>query len=127
MSRLLTIARYTLGVALVVFGLNGFLNFIPMPPPPAAGGKFLGALVGTGYLMMLVKIIEIVVGVALLANRFVPLALIVLAPISVNIVLYHAVFDPAGGAGGFLVALLNIFLGYGNLAHYKSLLTARPG
>lgn len=90
------VARSLLGLAFVVFGLNYFLGFLPAKPPedPAAG-VFIGALV-TGKVMALAKVIEIVAGLALLTNRFVPLALALLAPILVNINLFHGVFAPAG-------------------------------
>ena len=90
------IARTLLGLAFLVFGLNYFLEFLPKPDSidPAAGA-FLGALVA-GKVLALAKIVEIGAGIALLTNRFVPLALALLAPIIVNINLFHAVFDPAG-------------------------------
>ena len=124
-------ARYFLGVVFLVFGLNGFLGFIPQPPPPAAGGAFLGALVGSGYLMGLVKAVEVVVGAALLAGLFVPLALIVLLPITVNIALYHLFLDPSmpGVVVGVLVLALNAFLIWAYRAYYAPMKTARarPG
>lgn len=89
------VARNLLGLAFVVFGLNYFLHFLPQPPPEPAAGAFLGALV-TGKVLAVAKAIEIAAGLALLANRFVPLALTLLAPILVNITLFHGVFAPAG-------------------------------
>jgi hypothetical protein len=117
------IARYLLGLILLVFGLNGFLNFLPMPPMPEAAGAFMGALVSSGYLMMLVKATEVLVGVALLANRYVPLALVVLMPISINIVLFHAFLAPAGIAPAALVFVLNAFLMYAYRGYYQPLKT----
>ncbi|MFQ5569370.1 MAG: DoxX family protein [Rhodothermales bacterium] len=120
-----TIARILLGVVLVVFGLNGFLQFMPTPPmaEPAAG--FIGAILATGYLMPLVKIIEIGVGVLLLTNRFVPLALVVLAPISVNIVGFHLFLDVSGIGPAALVMLLNIYLLWAQRDHFEPVLRAR--
>jgi uncharacterized membrane protein YphA (DoxX/SURF4 family) len=97
MSRKLPlIARILLGLAFLTFGLNFFLEFLPAPsPPPAAAGAFLGALV-TGRILTIVKVVEIGAGAALLGNRFVPLALALLAPVEVGIVAYHGVFAPDG-------------------------------
>ena len=78
----------------LVFGLNGFLNFIPAPPPTGIAGQFIGAMFVSHYLAA-VFVLEIVAGVMLLANRFVPAALTILAPLLVNIVLFHAFMAPA--------------------------------
>jgi len=96
--------RGLLGFIFFVFGLNGFLQFIPQPPPPPAAGAFFGALAATGYMLPLLMIAQVVAGALLLANRFVPLALALLAPVIVNIVLFHAVLAP-GGIGVALVVL----------------------
>jgi uncharacterized membrane protein YphA (DoxX/SURF4 family) len=87
------IARIALGLSFVVFGLNYFLHFLPTPAaqlsPRALG--FLGGLAGTGYIFPLIKSIEVAAGVMLLAGFVVPFALVLLAPIIVNIVLFHTV------------------------------------
>jgi putative oxidoreductase len=104
-SKLPTIARILLGLAFTVFGLNFFLHFLPDATPPPASAAFFAALV-SGKIMSIVKIVELACGLALLANRFVPLALTLLAPVEVGILTYHAVFDPSGLAViGVLVAL----------------------
>lgn len=87
-------ARGFLGSVFTVFGLNGFLGFLPQPEMPAAAGAFVGALAATGYMFPLIKGTEVLAGLALLSGRAVPLALTVLAPITVNIFLFHAVLSP---------------------------------
>ena len=109
MRRAVTVVRVLLGLLFFVFGLNGFLNFAPPPPMPAAGGAFIGTLVSSNV-MMLVKTVETIAGALLLAGRFVPLALVMLVPVVVGIVLYHLTFDPAGGAAGYVAAALLAFL-----------------
>ena len=104
-----TVVRVLLGLMLLVFGLNGLFHFIPPPPPPPGGGEFLGALV-SGNVMPVVFTVEALVGALLLAGRFVPLALVMLVPVVVNIVLYHATFDPPGLAPGLVVAAMTAFL-----------------
>lgn len=91
-----TAARIFLGMVFVIMGSNGFFNFIPMPPPPARAAAFFGGMYGTGYMIPLLFGTQIVVGVLLLARRFVPLALAVVAPVIVNIVAFHLFLVPAG-------------------------------
>lgn len=94
-SKLPLVARLLLGLIFTVFGLNGFLQFLPMPPPPPAAGALFGAFMATGYMMPMIKGFEVVAGLMLLSNRFVPLALLFLAPIVVNIFMFHAMLEPA--------------------------------
>ncbi|MBL8678674.1 MAG: DoxX family protein [Myxococcales bacterium] len=86
--------RVVLGLVFVVFGLNGFFHFLPQPPMPAAAGAFLGGLAAAGYMFPLIKGVEVLAGALLLSNRFVPLALTLLAPIVVNIVAFHTALAP---------------------------------
>src|SRR5688572_30599983 len=98
-------ARILLGLVFLVFVLNGFLHFIPPPstPMPERAMAFIGALVATGYLLPLVAGTQAVAGALLLANRFVPLALLLLAPVIVNIVAFHVFLEPSGLAVALLV------------------------
>lgn len=89
------IARILLGLLFLVFGLNGFLHFIPMPPPTGLAGQYMGALFVSHYLVV-VFLLQVVGGVLLLANRFVPLGLLLLGPVLVNIVLFHSFLAPEG-------------------------------
>lgn len=89
------IARVLLGLLFLVFGLNGFLHFIPMPLPPGMAGQYLGILFVSHYLTV-IFLVEVVGAVLLLANRFVPLALILLAPVLVNILLFHLFMAQSG-------------------------------
>jgi len=124
-----TAARLLFGLIFTVFGLNGFLSFLPMPPMPEAAGSLLGAFVGSGYLMALVKATEIGVGLLLLSNRFVPLALAIAAPIVLNIVLFHAVLAPAGMLVPLVVLALELYLAWSYREAFAPMLRARhePG
>src|SRR5450432_1699259 len=95
MRAISAIARYLAGVVFLVFGLNGFLNFIPMPPPAGIAGQFMGALYASHYLWVIFAF-QLVAGVLLLANRYVPLALAMLAPVIVNILSFHVLMAPSG-------------------------------
>lgn len=83
---------------------------------------FMSALVGSGYLMAMVGLVEVVVGVMLLANKYVPLALLLLAPISVNIVAFHAFLDPANILPGLVVAAANLVLMFAYKPYYNGAL-----
>jgi putative oxidoreductase len=89
------IARILLGLLFLVFGLNGFLHFIPMAPPAGLAGQYMGVLFLSHYLVA-VFLVQIIGGALLLANRFVPLALVLLGPVLVNILLFHALMAPEG-------------------------------
>ena len=121
-SRVTIVLRVVLGLMLVLVGLNKFFHFMPMPPPAAPLTDFLGAMAATGYFLPFVGGVEFVVGILLITDRFVPLALVVLAPISVNIVLMHAVLDPGGLAPAAMIALLNLALGIAYRDRFEELL-----
>jgi len=102
------IARFLLGLVFLVFGLNGFLHFIPASPPPSGtAGQFVGALLVSNYLVV-VFLLQIIAAVLLLIDRYVPLALTLLAPIIVNILLFHILMAPSGLALAIVVAVLRI-------------------
>lgn len=108
------IARTLLGLIFFVFGLNGFLHFIPNPPPPPAVGAFLGALSATGYMLKLIFCTQVVGGALLLIGVAVPFALVILAPVIVNIIAFHIYLSPEPGAmaPGLLVTALEVFLAW---------------
>src|SRR5215471_17395050 len=103
------IARLLLGLVSMVFGLNGFLNFLSMGPMPTGlAGQFISALFLSHYYWV-VAALQIVGGVLLLMNRFVPFALVVLGPIIVNILLYHVLLN-SGGVGLAIVITILWFI-----------------
>src|SRR5712672_993444 len=89
------IARYLAGVIFLVMGLNGFLNFIPLSPPGGIAGQFMGALYISHYLWVIFAF-QVIAGVLLLVNRYIPLAVASLAPVIVNILCFHAFMAPSG-------------------------------
>ena len=119
------IARYLLGLVFLVFGLNGFLHFIPLPPPanPVAG-QFMGALFVSHYLVP-IFLLQIVPGALLLVNRYVPLALTLLAPILVNIVCFHAFMAPEGLPLPLILTVLWGVLAFYHRAAFAGLFRAR--
>jgi len=100
------IARYLLGLVFLVFGLNGFLHFIPAPPPPPGpAGQFSGALLASHYFHV-VSALQVAGGLLLLVNRYVPLALVLLGPVIVNILCFHLLMYRTGLPMAILVAIL---------------------
>ena len=116
------ISRIFLGLAFFVFGLNGFLGFMPQPAVPEAAGALLGAFAASGYMFPLIKGTEAVVGLLLLSNRFVPLALTLLAPVTVNIVAFHFFLAPAGLAVPLVLTALHLYLAYAYRESYRGVL-----
>jgi putative oxidoreductase len=105
MKKVAIAARLLLGTIFLVFGLNGFLHFIKQPPPTGVALQFLGALV-TSHEIAVIMLLQIICGALLLTSRYVPLALTLLAPIIVNILLFHAFMAPQGLPVAFVAALL---------------------
>ena len=116
------VLRILLAIILLVFSLNGFFSFLPMPEPPQAAARFLQALGEAGYVFPMLYGVEIIIGVLLLLNRYTPLALLAFSPIALNILLYHLVLDPIGGVVGYLTVLIEILLLMAYSRYYRSLL-----
>jgi hypothetical protein len=100
-----TISRYLLGIIFLVFGANGFLHFIPLPPPPGLAGQFMGAMFMSHYLVV-VFLLQLIPAILLLSGRYVALALVLLGPVIVNIFLFHVFLNPAGLPLALVVVIL---------------------
>jgi len=124
MRYLPVVARILLGLVFFVFGLDGFFHFIPQQPLPPAAFTFAGALFGSGYFLPLLKTVETLSGLALLAGRFVPLALTLLAPILVNIFFFHAFLAPGGLLMAVVLLVLEGFLAWSYRSAFAPLLKA---
>ncbi len=121
MNIVIVAARILLGLIFVVFGLNGFLHFIHMPPPAGEAAKQFGtALATTGYFNV-VFFLQLVGG-ALLLLGWVPLGLVILSPIIVNIVLFHGFMAPKGLPMAIVVSLLALFLIWSYWKNFAGLL-----
>lgn len=121
-AKVTLILRIVLALVLLVFGANKFFNFLPpMEAMPEAAGNFMGALASTGYMFYLIGAVEVLAGLLLLLNKWVPFALVLLAPVSVNILLFHLNLDMASIAPGALVFVLNAYLIWVYRDRYKRL------
>jgi putative oxidoreductase len=119
------IARILLGLIFVVFGLNGFLNFLSTGPMPTGlAGQFMGALIQSHYYWV-VAALQIVGGVLLLVNRFAPLALVLLGPIIVNIICYHVFLNHVGAPIAVVVTVLWFISFYGHRQYFAGIFVQR--
>lgn len=119
------IARLLLGILFVVFGLNGFLNFINMGPLPSGlAGQFILALVLSHYFWV-VAALQVIGGVLLLVNRYVPLALVLLGPVIVNILLYHIFMLPAGVVLALVATILWFIVFYSYRQYFSGIFVQR--
>ena len=119
------VARLLLGLMFVVFGLNGFLNFLSMGPMPTGlAGQFIGALIASHYFWV-VAALQIVGGALLLVNRYVPLALVLLGPVIVNILLYHLFLNLTGIVMAIVVAALWGIVFYSHRQNFSGIFAQR--
>lgn len=125
MPRIVFVARIVLGSILLAFGLNYFVHFLPEMDMSEQGIGFLIALLETGYVFPVIKTVEIVAGVLLIAGAFVPLALTLVAPVIVNIALYHLYLDSNGWWIAATVTLLEVFLAVAYRDAFKGLFQVR--
>lgn len=121
MKKVNLVLQILLAFLLLFSGLNKFFGFLPMQPMPGSAGEFATALAATGYMMKMVAVVEVLVGTLLLLNKFVALSLIMLVPITVNIVAFHLFLDLQGIWGGAFVALVNVYLLIVYRAAYKGM------
>ena len=104
------ILRWILGLGLIVFGSNKFIGFMDTPALPPDATQFLQSLEATGYVLPIIGVLEIGIGLLVLLNKWVPFALLLLVPITVNIVLFHLFLDMPGILTALVIALLNVLL-----------------
>ena len=122
------ICRILLGLMFVVFGLNGFFNFIPMGPMPPADspvGKWMSVMLQTGW-MHHVSFFQVLGGLLVLIGGTAPLGLVILGPILVNILTFHAVMMAGHGIGmGLFATILEIYLVWAYRANFAGILTMK--
>jgi putative oxidoreductase len=122
------ILRSLLGLIYLIFGLNFFYPFLHMPMPvmSKAASSFEGGLFGAGYFFPFLKTIEIVSGIFLLINKYTPLFLLIIFPVTLNIFLFHTLLVPSGLTIAGPMLLINLFLGYAYRKYYMGIFTASP-
>ncbi|GLZ30071.1 hypothetical protein Lesp02_22610 [Lentzea sp. NBRC 105346] len=118
--------RVIIGLLFTMTGANGFLNFMPGDPSAMSAGalKFSIALAETGYMVQLSSAVQLIAGILLLTNRYVPLALTMLAPMVVNIFLFHVFLEPSGLVLAVIVSAAEVYLAWVNRDAFRSVLRA---
>ncbi|MEO1258685.1 MAG: DoxX family membrane protein [Bacteroidota bacterium] len=117
------VLRVLLGLFMVVLGLNKFFVFIEIPSPSGDGGELMQIYITSGFLK-LIGVLEFLGGIALLVNKFVPLALTFITAIMFNAAVFHGLHDPAGIGGAVVALALSLALVYANKERFSSLLSA---
>ena len=100
------VARLLLGLMFTVFGLNGFLHFIPQPPESAGLAADFSKVLGESHYFVAVFAIQLIAGLLFLSGQYIPLALTIIAPVIVNILLFHLLMAPGGIAPGLVATVL---------------------
>jgi len=126
MKYIFVISRVLLGLVFTVFGLNGFLHFFPSPAVPGLAGQFMGALLGSHYYVIAFGT-ELIGGVLLLSNRYVPLALTLLGPVIVNILSFHIFLDSKNMAAAVVVTVLWFVVFFQVRSSFAGLFVAKKG
>lgn len=122
MSKVTLAARYLLGLMMLVFGLNKFIGFMPMPELEGEAAAYM-AVMGSSYIMPTIGIIYIASAILLFAGKAVGLATLLLAPIAFNALMFHITLDPANIAGAAIFVALLVLTMIGNAPKYRPLLT----
>jgi putative oxidoreductase len=124
MKKASKIISILLGLILITFGLNKFLNFMPVVELSAPGLEFMGAFIKVGYGMTIIAIVEIIAGILIAINKYRALALVILFPIMLNALLFHLFLDPENMLPAVLAVVMNIFLMYAVRDKYAALFQA---
>jgi len=125
MKIIATIARIILGCVFVFFGLNIFLQFLHMPPPPSGPAGDFGKALFVSHYIYAVGALQVVGGALCLAGRFVPLGLTLLGPVIVNILLFHILLNPAGLPMAIVVSVLALIVLWHHRAAFAGLVKSR--
>lgn len=120
-SQFTKIVRILLGLILIIFGANKIYAFIPLPAPPEAAASFLNSLADTGYILTVIAIFEIIIGFMLLLKLWVPFVLLLLVPLSLNILLFHLFLDIPSVGTAIVIVVLNLILLYKHRQKYRPL------
>lgn len=115
------IARFALGGIFLIFGFDGFFEFMPGEVYEGDAGKYMAGLRSAGYFMPFLKIVEIVMGLMLIAGLYTALALVILMPVTINIFLFNLFLNPSSLPLGIVVLLAHIYLAWVHRKQYAGL------
>src|SRR6202167_801953 len=120
------ISRYLLGLIFIVFGLNGFLNFIHQPPPPNPLALQFFIAVSASHFAAFFFAAQLIGGLLLLSGFFVPLALTVLAAELYNILAFHLTLAPASIPPALVASVLWVLVFLQYRESFKGIFSAKP-
>ena len=118
------IVRTLMGLLFLFASIVVLFKLMPKPELSGVVKTFNEGLESVGYFMPLLKVTELLCGIAFVAGRFVPLATVVIAPIIVNIFFFHAFVDHTGLPVAIFLGLANLFVAYYYRKSYEGLLKA---
>jgi putative oxidoreductase len=122
--RIYTVIRYIYGVAMIFFGTSNLFQLLPQHQFPEEAGKLMLAFIDSGYILQLVGLTQLLLGISLLLNRFIPLALLLFAPIAVNVLMFHLFLDVSGILMAMPVIGITAFLFIYHKSYFISLFKA---
>ena len=122
--RIYTVIRYLFGAAMTFFGISNLFQLLPQHQFPEEAGRLMLPFTQSGYILQAVGLTQLLLGTALLLNRFIPLALLLFAPVAVNVLLFHLFLDLPGILMVVPVIGITIFLFTYHKSHFSSLLKA---
>lgn len=112
------------GLILVVFGLNGFLQFMETPVQNQQMGSYLGAVFATGFIFPIVSVVLLVSGISFLTNKFSSLFAIILMPVILNAFLAHLFLDTKGIEPSAFLLIATILVMINNKQKYVQIFKA---
>ena len=126
MKILTLVARILMGLTFLVFGLNGFLHFLPMGPAPQGIQAQFMAIMGATHYLYAPFALQIICGLLFLINRYIPLALTLICPVIVNILLFHALMAPASALPGVFVTVCWLIVYWSVRPAFRGIFQPRP-
>jgi hypothetical protein len=125
MKIVVLIVRILLGLGFLIFGLNGFLHFIPTPPMPESPAKQFADVLQTTHYVLFVSAIQVISAILFLVNRYVPLALVLIGPVLVNILIFHVVMAPSSILPGIVFTIFWFIVFYYHRAAFAGIFQAK--
>jgi putative oxidoreductase len=121
-KKIYTVIRYLFGAGMTLFGLANLFQSLPLHSFPGSAGVLMHAFADSGYILPAVGFTQLVLGIALISNRLIPLALLFFAPVVVNVVLFHVFMDMASIAMALPVVAATTYLFIYNKSAFINLL-----
>jgi uncharacterized membrane protein YphA (DoxX/SURF4 family) len=118
------IVRVLMGLMFAFASIVVLFKLVPQPEQTGNVKIFMDGMAASVYMMTTIKVIELICAVAFLSGKFVPLATVVIFPITVNILLFHAFVEPQGLLVAILLMIGNLFLAWHYRSKYKPLFKA---